>query len=137
MYHIGIFLFLTGISSGSYSDWNSKWERLCPTLFPKEFTSYTPKGNLSAGTFFKRPLLTDMKQCVIACCEQSMCHVAMMYNMTCYHVQCNNSNLCMPNYRPDLVNVSPPSMVLVKPVEADESWSDFFDADNERCKQNF
>lgn len=130
VYYIGIFLSFLGSGSTSYSAWNSEWQRLCPKLYTQEFTSYTPKGNLTGGTFTKRPNLPDMKHCVVACCKQPLCHVAMMFNMTCYHVQCISSNLCIPNYRPDLVNLSPPSMVLVKPVEEDESWSDFLDTEN-------
>lgn len=131
VYYIGLLLLFLGSSTGSYLDWNTKWQRLCPALYPRVFTGYTPKGNLTGGIFTQKSHLIEMKQCVVACCNQPTCHVAMMFNNTCYHVQCVNTNLCMPHYRPDLVNISPPSLVLVKPVKDDENWDDFLDTVNE------
>lgn len=124
-------LLLLGSCSCTYSDWESKWQILCPALYPRVFTSYTPRGNLTGGIFSRQSHLSEMRQCVASCCQEPTCHVALVYNVTCYHVQCTRTQLCTPLYRPDLAKKSPPQMVLVKPVREDEAWSDFLDQDND------
>ncbi|XP_076756183.1 dyslexia-associated protein KIAA0319 [Xylocopa sonorina] len=130
MYEIlywGLYLLLFGNCIGDYSDWDTKWQILCPSSYPKVFTSYTPRGNLSSGLYTTQPHLNSMKHCMATCCTKLTCNVALMYNGTCYHVQCESSKICIPLYRKDLANENPPSMVLVKPVEEDEIWSDLLE----------
>ena len=112
-----------GSCVGDYSDWDTKWQMLCPGLFPKVFTSYTPRGNFSSGIYTMQPHVSEIKHCVAVCCTKPTCNVALMHNGTCYHVQCESSKLCIPLYRKDLATENPPSMVLVKPVKEDEIWS--------------
>ncbi|XP_011314056.1 dyslexia-associated protein KIAA0319 isoform X2 [Fopius arisanus] len=117
---------------GSYDDWDGESfrQRPCPTLYRRVFTSYTPRGNLTFGIYTKKPFVMGMKACVDTCCSESNCHVALMHNGTCFHVQCTSSKMCTPLYRPELSTLSdPPSMVLVKPVEEDEDirWRDLVD----------
>lgn len=128
--YLGLYLLLFGNCIGDYPDRDTKWQMLCPGLYPRAFTSYTPRGNLSSGIYTTQPLNT-MKHCVAACCTETTCNVALMHNGTCYHVQCKSSKLCIPLYRKDLANENPPSMVLVKPVEEDEMWSDLLDQIND------
>ncbi|XP_011500564.1 PREDICTED: dyslexia-associated protein KIAA0319 [Ceratosolen solmsi marchali] len=130
-YYISLYLLFLGACSGIYSDWENNWQILCPALYPRVFTSFAPSGNLTGGIFRKQPLLTTTNRCVATCCNQQLCHVALMYNMTCYHVQCTSSKMCMPLYRAKLANANPPSMVLVKPVEEDETWNDLLEQEND------
>ncbi|XP_054007146.1 dyslexia-associated protein KIAA0319 isoform X1 [Hylaeus anthracinus] len=124
IFYLGLYLLFFGNCVGDYSDWDTKWQMLCPELYPRVFTSYTPRGNLSSGVYASQPRVKSMQHCVAACCTNSVCNVALMHNGTCYHVQCENSKKCLPLYRADLANESPPSMVLVKPVEDYEVWNE-------------
>lgn len=123
-----LLLFENIICISDYVRW--KVELLCPDLYPRVFTSYLPRGNLTGGTYRQQRLLSNMHDCVMVCCKKSMCNVAFMHNGTCYHVECDNSMVCVPLYRPELANDNPPSMVLVKPVESNKAWSDFMDQVN-------
>ncbi|XP_029033013.1 dyslexia-associated protein KIAA0319 [Osmia bicornis bicornis] len=123
IFYLGLYLLFFGSCVGDYSDWDTKWQMLCPGLFPKVFTSYTPRGNFSSGIYTMQPHVSEIKHCVAVCCTKPTCNVALMHNGTCYHVQCESSKLCIPLYRKDLATENPPSMVLVKPVKEDEIWS--------------
>ncbi|XP_015434553.1 PREDICTED: dyslexia-associated protein KIAA0319 isoform X2 [Dufourea novaeangliae] len=123
-FYLGLYLLLFGNCIGDYSEWDTKWQMVCPGLYPRVFTSYTPRGNLSSGIYASQPHLSGIHHCVTACCTKPKCNVALTHNSTCYHVQCENSQICLPLYRVDLANESPPSMVLVKPVEEDDMWSE-------------
>ncbi|CAD1471833.1 unnamed protein product [Heterotrigona itama] len=129
--YLGLYLLLLGDCICDYPDWDTKWQMLCPGLYPRAFTSYTPRGNLSSGIYTTQHHLSTIKHCVAACCTKTECNVALMHNGTCYHVQCESSKKCIPLYRKDLANETPPSMVLVKPVEEDEIWSDLLDQIND------
>ncbi|XP_044017263.1 dyslexia-associated protein KIAA0319 homolog [Aphidius gifuensis] len=120
----------------SLDDWQTsnydrikKWQiqNSCLKLYPKVFTSFTPRGNLSNNVISKQQLIFDMENCVKTCCVDDECNVAFMYNKTCYHVKCKySSEMCIPLYRPDLSGlIDPPRMVLVRPMENDRSWSDW------------
>lgn len=123
MLHIGmLMLFFLGWSQGQVQ---------CPDMYPKIFKSYAPMGNLTGGTFTKKLQVSNLKECVADCCNQpNNCHVALIYNMSCYHIQCISSKMCTPLYRQDLEHTNPPIMVLIKPVEEDEVWSDFLDGED-------
>ncbi|XP_015123990.1 dyslexia-associated protein KIAA0319 isoform X2 [Diachasma alloeum] len=134
---LGLLVFVQCLVNclGSYNGWNTESfpQPLCPSLFPHVFTSYTPRGNLTYGIFTKKPYVIGIKDCVDTCCSEANCHVALMHNNTCYHVQCRSSKMCTPLYRAELSSLTdPPSMVLVKPVEDDEdiNWSDLLDEMN-------
>ncbi|XP_017877512.1 dyslexia-associated protein KIAA0319 [Ceratina calcarata] len=129
--YLGLYLLLCGNCIGDYPDGDPKWQLPCSSLYPRVFTSYTPRGNLSSGTYTTQPQLNGMYHCVAACCMKPTCNVALMHNGTCYHVQCESSKICLPLYRKDLANENPPSMVLVKPVEEDEIWNDLLDQIND------
>lgn len=112
----------------SYSDWDDKEESMCPGLYPRIFMSYTPRGNLTYGIYTRKPHAVEMKDCVTSCCSETRCHVALMYNSTCYHVQCKISKMCTPLYRPELAKFpDPPSMVLVKPIEDNVNWNEILE----------
>lgn len=129
IYHLGLYLLLLlGSCIGNYT-WDL--QVLCPDLYPRVFTSYLPRGNLTGGTFTQQPRLSNMQNCVMACCKKTLCNVVFMHNGTCYHIECDNSMMCIPLYRPELVNDNPPNMVLVRPVESNKMWSDFLDQVND------
>lgn len=118
-----IFLFIESLADES--NWSDKWQSMCPALHPRIFISYAPRGNLTYGVFTKKPYAIGMKQCVATCCSIQTCHVALMHNDTCYHVQCETSKMCTPLYRPELANSNdPPTMVLVNPAENGVSWDE-------------
>ena len=127
VYYVGLCLLFLGVCVGEYSDWDSKRQMMCPGLYPKIFTDYAPLGNLSESVYTKKLGVNNIKHCVADCCNEPLCHVAMMHNSTCYHVQCKSSKMCTPLYRPEFANDKPPIMVLVKPVEEDEEWTDILD----------
>lgn len=125
IYHLGLYLLLFESCIGNYVRWDM--QLLCPDLYPKVFTSYLPRGNLTGGTYTQQPHLLNIQDCVMACCKKSSCNVAFMHNSTCYHIECDTSMMCIPLYRPELANDNPPSMVLVRPVESNKMWSDLLD----------
>ncbi|XP_066597643.1 dyslexia-associated protein KIAA0319-like protein [Prorops nasuta] len=133
-YFFCVFFIGTCMCDYLESKWDTKsdsdWQILCPYLHPHVFISYTPLGNLSMGLITRQPEITTIKHCVAACCSHPECNIALMYNASCYHVQCTSSKICMPLYRPDLVNLNPPSMVLIKPVEEDETWKELLNQVN-------
>lgn len=129
IYRLGLYLLLFESCIGDYARWNV--QLLCPDLYQRVFTSYLPRGNLTGGTYTKQTHLSNLQDCAMACCKKPLCNVAFMYNGTCYHVECENSMVCVPLYRPELANDNPPSMVLVRPVESNKVWSDILDQVNE------
>lgn len=129
IYRLGLYLLLFESCIGDYNRWNI--QLLCSDLYPRVFISYLPRGNLTDGTYVQQiQSLSNMQECVMACCKKPLCNVAFTHNSTCYHVECENSMVCVPLYRPELAN-NPPSMVLVRPVESNKVWSDFLDQVNE------
>lgn len=129
VHYLGLYLLFLGICIGEYADWDTdpKWQIICPALYAKVFTSNTPRGNLSGGVYTIQHGVSEMKSCVADCCIAQQCNVALMHNSSCYHVECIDSKMCTPLYRPELADDSPPSMVLVKPVKSNETWSELLD----------
>ncbi|XP_015600421.1 dyslexia-associated protein KIAA0319-like protein [Cephus cinctus] len=126
-----VLLLLFQACLADYADYNDEWQLRCPGLYQRVFTSYTPQGNLTFGVIIKSTSYTSMKNCVVTCCKENSCNVALMHNDTCYHVQCRSNKLCVPLYRPDLANDNPPSMVLVKPLRESDLWSDYLEGIND------
>ncbi|XP_015923120.2 dyslexia-associated protein KIAA0319 isoform X1 [Parasteatoda tepidariorum] len=56
----------------------------------------TPYGNQSAGTYMKVNEADNLSDCVEACCEDSDCNVAFLFNTDCFTLQCHNYKLCQP-----------------------------------------
>ncbi|XP_032664375.1 dyslexia-associated protein KIAA0319-like protein [Odontomachus brunneus] len=129
IYHLGLYLLLFGSSIGNYTTWD--FQLLCTDMYPRVFTSYVPRGNLTGGTFTPQLRISNMQECVMTCCKKSLCNVAFMHNSTCYHIECENSMMCIPLFRPEFVNDNPPSMVLVKPVEGNKMWSDLLEVNDD------
>lgn len=127
IYRLGLYLLLFESCISIYVRWDTAQRLLCADLYPRVFTSYLPRGNLTSGTYTLQPHVSTMQNCVMACCKKTLCNVAFMHNDTCYHIECVDSMICLPLYRPELANDNPPSMVLVKPVETDKMWSDLLD----------
>ncbi|XP_034947675.1 dyslexia-associated protein KIAA0319 [Chelonus insularis] len=122
---LSMVIFFVDCQADYPDDWTSQREPVCPHLYPHIFTSYTPRSNWTYGKFTPKPEISSTKQCVLSCCSEPRCHVALTFNSTCYHVECKFSKMCVPVYRPDLANLpDPPRMVLVKPIERDVSWGD-------------
>jgi len=124
IYRLGLYLLLFESCIGIYARWNM--QLLCKDLYPQLFVSYLPRGNLTSGIYTLQPELS-IQDCVMGCCKNSLCNVAFIHNNSCYHIECNNSMICMPLYRPELANNNPPIMVLVKPVETNKMWSELLD----------
>lgn len=102
----------------------------CPHLYRKVFQGYVPRGNISAGTYVEITDITDFKQCVKKCCLKEDCNVAFKTDDKCYHITCASSALCTP------IPANPESsrhvsMLLVRPVQYDESWSKLVDPEND------
>lgn len=126
MFHVlwlGLLVLSVNPCLALYTDWDTDIQ--CPGLFPKIFTRYTPRGNLTYAIFTEQPELQGTKQCVLGCCTAPLCNVALTYNATCFHVRCLNSEMCTPLFRPDTLPEDPPRMILVKPTEPHEMWADF------------
>ncbi|KAK9507074.1 hypothetical protein O3M35_008896 [Rhynocoris fuscipes] len=100
---------------------------LCPQLSQKVWIGYAPKGNKNAGRYFNADSITDLKSCVEDCCEDIQCNVVFMYNTTCYKIQCESSESCKPEARPEPKFGANARMVLVRPVTLAFPWEDLND----------
>jgi len=134
IYRLGLYLLIFESCMGNYASWDMPL--LCPDIYPRVFTSYLPRGNLTSGTYMQQIHLSNIQDCIMACCKKSLCNVAFMHNSTCYHVECDNSMVCVPLYRPELANDNPPSMVLIRPVESNKVWSDILTNSNQINEDN-
>lgn len=56
----------------------------------------TPYGNQSAGTYKKINHADSLQDCVEACCEDTDCNMAFLFNTDCFSLQCHNYKLCRP-----------------------------------------
>ncbi|KAF5285922.1 hypothetical protein FQA39_LY04383 [Lamprigera yunnana] len=101
----------------------------CPRLYPKIFQDYVPQGNMTAGTFTEIDSSNNFKRCIRKCCLANDCNVAFRSNDKCYHITCASNALCVP-IRASTELGQHVSMVLIRPVQLDESWSDFFEPEN-------
>lgn len=136
---ITLFLFILFESNLGVSNWKLS----CPKLFEHTFKGYVPRGNLSSGTkTCKRVFLrfiafssisgtfsliegvTDLKPCVLKCCDDEKCNVAFMNNKKCYHIACVSNDLCVPTLHEDPEVGKNVFMILVKPVDEDDSWEE-------------
>ncbi|XP_033227932.1 dyslexia-associated protein KIAA0319-like protein isoform X2 [Belonocnema kinseyi] len=123
--YVGLCLLFLEICVGQYSDLDTKSQsQMCPGLYPKIFDDHAPLGNKTQAVYTEKLGVNNIKDCVANCCNEPLCNVAMMFNNTCYSVQCMTSKMCTPLERPEFKNDNPPVMVLVKPVEEDEEWAD-------------
>lgn len=52
------------------------------------------KGDLDAGQFTKRGLVTNMAECTRFCCDDRSCDLAYLLGKICYTVKCNDADLC-------------------------------------------
>lgn len=84
---------------------------------------YVPRGNLSAGVFTKVQDVSALKSCVMKCCVDEKCNVALMMDTNCYHVACASNDLCVPTPSGSLESTDRVAMVLVQPTDED-SWED-------------
>lgn len=96
------------------------WRTFCPEYYPKIFDGMIPKDGSKAGNYTKHEDLRRM-ECIEKCCEQYDCHVVLYVTETCYHVTCNSSTQCLPS--PKKEESAEVAMILVRPVEEDDSWS--------------
>ncbi|XP_045475739.1 dyslexia-associated protein KIAA0319 homolog [Harmonia axyridis] len=114
----------------------SNWRLSCPKLFEHTFKGYVPRGNLSSGTFTSIEGVTDLKPCVLKCCEDYKCNVAFMNHKICYHIACISNDLCIPMLHPDPEVEKNVYMILVKPVDDDESWEEILTAQDPQEEKN-
>lgn len=129
--YLTLYVIIFGNCVGEFSEWDRKVQNICPNVYPRVFENYTPNGTLNWIKFTKEPDIVSKKDCIIKCCMKETCNVAFLHNNNCYHLQCTTTEMCLPVYRQDLSGGNSPSMVLVKPVEEGENWSDFLQTDNE------
>lgn len=86
----------------------------CPHIYSQVFSGFSPTGNKKAGTYTDRPDINSLDLCVSECCNlKSNCHVAFLFNTTCYHVKCVTSELCLPMKKQNMTNLE---MMLVNTV---------------------
>lgn len=72
-------------------------------------------GNKTAGIYTPHSNGTDLRQCVLDCCQSARkrkCNVAFVYNTTCYHVECSDDEACLPLKRNVTTTLQ---LVLVQP----------------------
>jgi len=85
-----VIAFNTISSSGQlYSEFQVGLDKLadtCPNSFSRVFVGFGPKGNDTAGTYEKRKDITNLKDCIFACCVDDKCNVVFMYSNNCYLV---------------------------------------------------
>ncbi|KAG6443289.1 dyslexia-associated protein KIAA0319 [Manduca sexta] len=130
-----VFLLNIRISLSQFNKaWSEKYENnKCPKLYPKNFVNYAPTGNLTAGNFTQKIGLKGLRQCVMSCCYTATCNIVFIVDSRCYHVECVSNELCLPLLRTGSRKwESHVSMILVKPVLANENWSDILDQSNYR-----
>lgn len=117
----------------------------CPQLHPQVFKGYIPRGNLTSGNIQAQCIITNnnryhmllitgnfsrvddihtVDHCVLSCCTNDHCNIALMNDEKCYHVACVSSDLCMPIQSPLSDASLHVSLVLVKPVSNEETWWD-------------
>lgn len=74
------------------------------------------------GNFTKAEGVETVKQCILTCCENDHCNIALINDAKCYHVACVSSDLCMPILSPMPDSERHVGLILVKPVSTDETW---------------
>lgn len=87
--------------------------------------------NVFTGTYREINNVANIKVCVRKCCSEDSCNVVFMTNDKCYHIECLKSDLCTPMLSDNAEMMQNIAMVLVNPVLADESWSDFIEFQSE------
>ncbi|KAK9883051.1 hypothetical protein WA026_001259 [Henosepilachna vigintioctopunctata] len=107
---------------------NINFRLSCPRLYEHTFKGYIPRGNISAGTFTVAESVSDLKTCVLKCCQDGKCNVAFMNDLKCYHISCSSNELCLPTLHNDPDIRKNVYMVLVKPVEDEESWEEILNS---------
>lgn len=80
--------------------------------------------NFFTGNFTKIDDVHTINQCVMFCCQNEYCNVALMNNFDCYHIACISDEFCLPIPSPKSDAIKHVSLVLVKPVLSDETWWD-------------
>lgn len=125
-----LLIFITICNSQHFSNTRTNSVRNnCPHLYPKVFQGYVPQGNISAGTYVEIPDV-NLNQCVVKCCSKEDCNVAFRTDDKCYHITCERSDTCAPVATPNSDSVQHISMVLVRPVNPDETWNDYIEGGN-------
>ncbi|XP_018324122.1 dyslexia-associated protein KIAA0319-like protein [Agrilus planipennis] len=123
---ISAVLFIISIvqfTESSLYNYKSDYHDVCPHLYRTPFKGYVPRANLTAGTYTEIPKATSLKSCVLKCCVKENCNVVFVVNKKCYHIQCVSNDVCAPSptNQDDMDDVT---MVLVNPVNGDETWAD-------------
>ncbi|KAL3274510.1 hypothetical protein HHI36_015893 [Cryptolaemus montrouzieri] len=96
----------------------------CPKLYEHTFKGFVPRGNLTSGTFTPIKGILDLKSCVLRCCEDEKCNVAFMNDFKCYHIACISNDLCIPTLHEDPAIRKNVFMILVKPIDEEDSWEE-------------
>ncbi|XP_044758358.1 uncharacterized protein LOC123316378 [Coccinella septempunctata] len=100
------------------------WKNSCPKLYEFTYRGYLPRGNISAGNYSYIKEKTDLRNCVLNCCDNDNCNVAILHSHKCYHVECKSSRLCVPSLYHNTTIRKSLYMVLVKPVKRNDKWKD-------------
>lgn len=85
------------------------------------------KSTNFAGVFEEMVGIKEKKACVLQCCLKDSCNVVFIVDEKCYHIKCNSNQQCIPMLSPSMENADHVSMVLIKPLLEQESWTDILD----------
>lgn len=85
--------------------------------------------NRSAGKYKEATNSSDLQSCVSECCKAASCNVAMIYNQTCFLIECVTSAGCLPVKRNSTIQLE---MVLVRTVAAEkQTWEEVLKQESE------
>ncbi|KAK9743988.1 hypothetical protein QE152_g8208 [Popillia japonica] len=120
-------MLFSSVGTQLYSDIKTSHHPICPQIYQRIFKGFLPQGNLSAGVFEEMVGIKEKKACVLQCCLKDSCNVVFIVDEKCYHIKCNSNQQCIPMLSPSMENADHVSMVLIKPLLEQESWTDILD----------
>ena len=80
------------------------------------------KGSFRSGLFSLRGVVSNIEDCVKACCQLDNCNVAYIRETLCFTIQCSNTALCVP-----VANKSPKDQSMLIFLKRKSGTRNFFD----------
>lgn len=91
--HSHLTFLVTFVSDGKHVKIRKPGENTC-RVDGKIHKKAVLKAGMLSGKLTLQKKAHDMKTCIIRCCKQKNCHVAMMMSNMCYSVYCTNPDYC-------------------------------------------
>lgn len=123
-----LWMYLLSLCLGHDYKLNPQWRQICPRIYPSVFTGFAPRGNQTAGAYSKKDDAHSLEECITSCCDEEVCNVVFMHDLTCYHIVCVTSEQCAPLFRPEPKFGKHVTMVLVQPVSLTETWGEVIES---------